>query len=315
MAVLSCRARGASGQPVFRMDMANERGAGRFFYQRVYFRNGGIRAFPLSEIRALSEAGGNINMLACKIKGSGKPVVLLHAFPLSGKMWEDELDYLSSRYRVIAPDLPGFGESSACPDRTMAGMALKVKETLDHLEIRQPVFMAGLSMGGYAALEFFRQFPAKLSGLGLFATRATADTQEAREKRFLAMESIEKFGMEPFARKAVKSQLGASSQEENPELHLRVLDWMKACPADSAIGALRGMAARTDLSYLLPKFDFPVLIIAGEEDLLAPPPEMRLMQGPIPDAQFHIVPKAGHLVNLENPSAFRSLFEAFLNEI
>ena len=192
-----------------------------------------------------------------------KPVILLvHAFPHSSKMWELNIADLSKTYRVIAPDLAGFGKSSV-REWSLPDSAEMIAKSLEERGIQGPVFVAGLSMGGYMALEFLRRFPQRCCGLGLFATRATPDTPDALEKRRLSIEAIEKFGIEPFARKAVKSQLGKTTQEKNPVLVEKVLGFMKEASSKAAINALKAMADRRDNSELLPKINFPALVIAG----------------------------------------------------
>lgn len=251
-------------------------------------------------------------MLACKTQGEGNPLVFLHAFPLSSAMWKKEIEIFSAQFKVIAPDLPGFGQS-ARPADSVAAMASEVASLLDHLQITKPVILAGLSMGGYAALEFYRQFPSRVRGLGLFATRATPDTPEAKQKRMLSIEAIEKFGIDPFARKIVKSQLGKTTQDSNPALIEQVTSMMKEAKPESAIAALRAMADRRDNTDILGQIKFPVLVVAGQEDEIAPAEEMRKMNGQIPGSEFHAVAESGHLVNLEQPAVFHGLLNSFLN--
>lgn len=251
-------------------------------------------------------------MLAYQTAGKGLPVVLLHAFPLSSSMWEIQIPVLSRQFCVIVPDLSGFGRSAGRPGVTMESMAREVEDILMGLKISEPVIMAGLSMGGYVAFEFLRHFPEKLRGLAFFATRATADTPTARENRMKSIEAMERFGLGPFAKKAVKSQLGKTTQEKNPELITHVLKLMTANKAEAAIAAQHAMAARRDSSDLLPFLKLPVLIAAGEEDLLSPPEEMRGMHEKIRGSQFHVIPQCGHLLNLEQPEAFHAIFRDFL---
>lgn len=240
-------------------------------------------------------------------------ILLLHAFPHSSKMWEANIASLSKKYRVIAPDLAGFGKSSILKEWSMPDSADMVLKALDDRGIQEPVFVAGLSMGGYMALEFFRRFPERFCGLGLFATKATPDSPEALEKRRLSIEAIGKFGIEPFARKAVKSQLGKTTQEKNPRLVEKVLGFMKESSSQAAVNAVKAIAGRRDNSEILPKMKFPSLVIAGQEDELCPPDEMKRMAALIPGSEFHVISESGHLVNLEQLETFQKIFEDFLS--
>src|SRR6185369_8836359 len=110
--------------------------------------------------------------------GSGRPVVLIHGYPFNRSLWNEQVAALSANHRVIAPDLRGFGESEASDGTaTMNRMAQDVALLLDHLEIARAT-IAGLSMGGYVALAFYKQFASRVRALILADTRAQADTDE-----------------------------------------------------------------------------------------------------------------------------------------
>ena len=112
--------------------------------------------------------------LAYSDEGPGPVVVLLHGFPLSNAMWEEQLSGIGSIYRIIAPDLRGHGESPA-PEGvyTMDEMADDVVELLDFLSISERIVLGGLSMGGYVALSLVVRYPERVRGLMLFGTRAS----------------------------------------------------------------------------------------------------------------------------------------------
>lgn len=253
-------------------------------------------------------------MLTARDEGKGPVLVLLHAFPLHSGMWEAQAEFFSKTHRVIAPDLPGFGQSSSQLEPSIPAMARDVAESLSRAGVKEPVFMAGLSMGGYVALEFLRQFPDRVKGLGLFATRATADTDEARKNRFRSIEAIERFGITPYVKKIIKSQLGKTTQETGPEIAAKAHEIMISNPQKSAVDALQAMAVRQDSTDLLEGIRFPVLILAGEEDTLAPASEMRGMHEQIFRSEFHAISGAGHLINLEQAAAFNNSLQVFLEK-
>ena len=112
--------------------------------------------------------------------GVGAPVVLVHGFPMDHTIWQSQIDALSSHYRVIAPDLRGFGDSlGELENVSMRQYADDLGEMLDALKVDEPIALAGLSMGGYIALEFFRSHRQRLKSLILCDTRAAADTPHA----------------------------------------------------------------------------------------------------------------------------------------
>ncbi len=253
-------------------------------------------------------------MLAYKSSGHGIPLVLIHAFPLNSSMWKRQINNLEQYGRVIALDLPGFGQSPSEANPSIAKMAQEVARLLSALNVKESVVIAGLSMGGYVALEFFRQFPERVRGLGLFSTRAGADTPEAREKRLKTAEEIPHDGLETYAKKVLPNLVGKTTLESNPELIREIAGMIYSNTREGVAAALLAMAQRRDSTDLLGSIKCPTLIIAGEQDTLIPFSESRMMHGQIVGSQFQVLPKAGHLINLEQPVAFQKVFEKFLTE-
>lgn len=251
-------------------------------------------------------------MLAYEEVGEGIPVVLIHAFPLSRGIWRDQISALEGVSRLIAPDLPGFGGSPRQETPSIAQMAREIATLLDHLKIKEPVVVAGLSMGGYVAFEFLRQFPKRVRGLGLFSTRAVTDTPEGREGRLKSAQKIRADGLEPFAGMILPKLLGKTTIESKPQVIQEVTRLILANDQEGVADALLAMADRRDFTDLLPTISCPTWVIAGEEDSFLPVSEAQGMQAKIPGAHLEVIEKAGHLVNLEQPVAFQQILEEFL---
>src|SRR5918995_5442608 len=104
--------------------------------------------------------------------GEGEPLVLLHAFPLNGRMFESQMRAFSGSHRVVAPDYPGFGRSPRTPAQPdVHYYAEGVRGLLDRLHLER-VILGGVSMGGYVAFECMRLFPERVTTLVLANTRA-----------------------------------------------------------------------------------------------------------------------------------------------
>lgn len=243
---------------------------------------------------------------------SGSPLVLLHPFPLSSSYWSAEKEAFGKRFPVIVPDLPGFGSAPVQAAPSMAGMAAELASRLDRQGITEPVILTGVSMGGYVAFEFLRQFPQRLAGLALISTRASADTAEARDNRLKTIQKIESGDRATFEKAVLPKLLGRTTMETNPALVARVKTDLEKASDAGIIAALRAMAGRADSTPLLAKIRCPVLVMAGTEDSFIPSAEAEAMAAVIPSAQLELVARAGHLLNLEQPDLFFEIFNSWI---
>ena len=245
-------------------------------------------------------------------EGAGIPVVFIHAFPLNQSMWDEQLAAMKNHCRVITLDLRGFGESRAtAQSSTMDEMASDVRGLMAALDIDRAV-LAGLSMGGYISLAFYRNYPEAVRGLVLADTRATKDTTEARERRLKSAEKAEREGARAIADDMIPLLLGRSTAESRPDIVERVRAMIEANPPEAIAAAQRGMAERRDSTAILAGIDFPTLIIVGAEDALTPVAEAEAMRNAIRGARMQVVEGAGHLSNLEQPDQFNSIMIGFI---
>ena len=244
-------------------------------------------------------------------QGRGAPVVLLHAFPLSGAMWAATLEALAPVARALAPDLPGFGRSPRLPRPSIAGMAAAVLAWMDQVGVAQAA-LCGLSMGGYVAFELMRQAPRRVRALGLCSTRAVADTPEQRAARLALIDRVHAQGARSILAGTVPKLLGQTTLRSNPALVEQVGGWVSQADAGGVIDALQAMADRRDAADLLPGILVPALVVAGEEDALIPVAAAQTMAQRLARATLTSIPAAGHLVNLEQPAAFHAALTQFL---
>jgi pimeloyl-ACP methyl ester carboxylesterase len=248
--------------------------------------------------------------------GAGTPLVLLHAFPLDGRMWAPQVEALAGTYEVIVPDLRGFG---AARDQVVeeAGMELLAEDVARLLDERglDRVVLGGLSMGGYVALAFARRHADRLGGLLLLDTKATADSEEARADRLRMVERLLAEGNGFLPEVMLPRLLGKTSLEERPELVKRVTALVAEQDAHAAAAAQRGMAARPDTTDVLASIDVPTLVVTGAEDALFAPEVGRELASAIPGARFLLVEEAGHLSSLERPEVVNEALLDFLAPI
>jgi 3-oxoadipate enol-lactonase len=238
--------------------------------------------------------------------GAGKPLVLLHGFPLSAEQWLPQLARVPPGWRFVAPDLRGFGGAEPGPvpgGVTMETYATDVIELMLHLEIPSAV-VVGLSMGGYVALAMARRAASRLNGLVLADTRAAADSEEGRVARDRMMAILGRDGPSGVAREMLPKLLGVTSQREQPDLTDAVRRLIESHAPAGMAAAIGAMKARPDSTQLLATLTCPITVICGAEDVITTPVESEGMQRANPSARLVIIPGAGHLSNLEHPTAF-----------
>ena len=245
--------------------------------------------------------------------GNGRPLVLIHGYPFNRSLWADQIPSLSNDHRVIAPDLRGFGESDASQEpSTMNNLAADVARLMDHLEMPRAT-IGGLSMGGYVALAFYKQFAPRVRALVLADTRAQADTEEAKQTRAQQAEKALSEGMAGIADAMLPKLLTPETVSKHPEIVKRVRDMMLKAKPEGAAAALRGMAERDDQTELLRGISVPTLILVGAEDAITPVADSEKMHHAIAGSSLVVLDHAGHVSNIERAKQFNDALLHFLS--
>jgi pimeloyl-ACP methyl ester carboxylesterase len=253
----------------------------------------------------------NINGIRVRYEdvGSGPVLLLIHAFPLTGAMWRPQVEALQGQFRLIVPDLRGFGGSDAPPGPyTMDQQADDLAALLDQLGVAQAT-LCGLSMGGYIAMAFMRRHAARARALILADTKAGADGDEARAGREVNARLAEEQGVVAIADKMISGLVApGAGQQVRDALRAMIL----ANTPEGIAGALRGMALRRDSSESLRAVSVPTLVIVGAEDALTPPIEASAINMAVAGSYVAMMPGAGHMSSLEAPEAFTTALRVFL---
>ena len=236
---------------------------------------------------------------------SKSAVLFIHGFPLDHSMWRHQLAALS-RWRCVAPDLRSTGT-----EFSMEAYARDLIQLLDELQIERAV-MCGLSMGGYIIFELLRRFPERVQAAVLCNTKAGADTPDARRGRDALAVRVEQQGTGVLVAELVPKMLAGATRERQPAVVREVTEMVERQSVAGVVGALRALRERPDSMPLLATIRMPVLVIAGDDDQITPAAGMREMAQAIPDAEFVLIPEAGHLTPLEQPVAVNLALERFL---
>jgi len=250
--------------------------------------------------------------LASREVGSGQPLVLLHAFPLSSAMWLAQREGLSATCRVVTPDLRGFGGSALGDDEpSLDASADDVAALLDRLDLDR-VVLGGMSMGGYVAMAFLRRYADRVSGLVLADTKASEDTPAVRETRERIARQVQEDGSTVLADEVLPTLLGATTTASRPLVSGRVRGLVQAAPPAAVAWAERAMAARPASYDVLAQVDVPALVLVGAEDALSPVADAQAMVDALPQGRLAVLPDAGHLSAVETPETFNDALAAFL---
>lgn len=239
-------------------------------------------------------------------QGSGEVLMLLHGFPENHELWQPVLPSLSEKYTIIAPDLPGNGNSTLDHESiTIEAMAEAVIAIVKAEKIENMV-LAGHSMGGYISLAFAEKYPSYLKGLSLIHSTATADDEEKRTKRQKSVALIRKGGKEAFIREMVPNLFAERFRKENKDVIARQTERGMLLAEISMIAFYNAMMNRPDRTVILRNANYPVQMIIGKEEKLAPM-DVLLGQAAMADVNFvSVYENSLHMSMIEQPDRLAS---------
>ncbi|MEQ0564263.1 alpha/beta fold hydrolase [Amycolatopsis sp. NEAU-NG30] len=245
---------------------------------------------------------------------SGRPVLLVHGHPFDRSMWRPQAERLArDGYRVVTPDLRGYGESKTQDTKTTLDVfADDLVALADTLQLGNFV-LGGLSMGGQIVMQLVAAHPDRVTTLVLADTFAGLDTPEAKQARYDTADRITAEGMAQYAEELLPKMISKQTRAERPDVEAHVRRMMRDAPADGAAAALRGRAERPDYTGGLRHIGVPTLVVVGSEDEFTPVAEAELLHREIPGSTLVVIDGAGHLPNLERETEFDEALSTFLN--
>lgn len=257
----------------------------------------------------------NINgIIVYDYEGIGDTLIFIHAFPLSSRMWDKQVEYFKDKYRVITYDIRGLGKSKQSSNQfTLEEYSNDLINICDEMKLEK-INACGLSMGGYIILRTLEKQPQIFSGVILADTRAERDTDEGIISRSNAIIDIKNGKLDYVLNEYLKKLLSETNFNK-PEIRHYIFNLMKTNSAEGIIGAMLAIATRTTTLNSLIKINIPALILVGEYDELTPLNFAENMKKALRYAELDIIPKAGHLSNIENPEYFNRTIENFLENI
>ncbi|MFE0103255.1 alpha/beta fold hydrolase [Streptomyces sp. NPDC059009] len=245
---------------------------------------------------------------------AGVPVVLVHGHPFDRTLWAPQAEVLAAAgYRVIVPDLRGYGESEVVRGKVLLGdFADDIAGLLDRLGLDR-VVIGGVSMGGQITMEFQHRHPERVRGLVLCDTSPVAETEEGRAFRNGLADRLLAEGMGGYADEVIDKMIAPRNVVALPDVAAHVLGMMRGTDPEGAAAALRGRAERRDHRDTLAGVRVPTLIVVGADDVYTPVADAEAMRELIPHAVLVVVEGAGHLPNLERAERVSAELVGFLD--
>lgn len=248
-----------------------------------------------------------------RVSGNGRPVMLVHGFGETGEVWNGQVAYLKSKYRLIVPDLPGSGRSALTGDMSMDGLAEALLAVLKNEGLDDSYTIIGHSMGGYVMLAFAERLAPQMRAFGLFHSTAFSDSEEKKATRRKGIEFIRENGPFEFLKTSTPNLFSPMTKSENPALIEDFISSLNNFTGEALVSYYESMIKRPDRTDVLKNTKCPVLFVMGEHDAAVPMAD-GLKQCHLPGKSYiHVLHQSGHMGMLEEVKKTNSLLEAFLD--
>jgi len=255
-----------------------------------------------------------INNITVFDSDNGKePLIFVHAFPLTSKMWDLQVKEFSSDYRVITYDVRGLGESQQVNNQfMMENYADDLICIIEELKTGA-VNAVGLSMGGYIIQRALLKRTDLFKSLVLSDTRLDSDSNEGLVLRAAAINKILNGKRKEFIDGFIVNLVNKENFK-NTELVANISSIVSLSSDEGIAGALLALATRTDNSNAFNDFTLPVLALVGKDDVLTPLVCAQSIKDSFKNSELAIIENSGHLSNLENPDSFNRYIRNFLQK-
>jgi pimeloyl-ACP methyl ester carboxylesterase len=256
--------------------------------------------------------------LEFRAAGKGRPVILLHGFPVDGRLFESQMsaaDVGRIPAQLICVDMPGFGQTplpAPAPDvMTVGELAESVAALIVAQGWEKPV-VGGVAIGGYVAIELAARHPELVGALVLMGPKPAPDSPKMAPQREETAQLALTHGSAVVADELHAKPLGPQADGAvKAQMHRMIAD---ADPR--AIAALvRGIAQRPDPAPALPSLEMHALVIAGEVDPFSPLDDVKRAAELMPNAELVVLKGIGHMAPVEAPTAVSRAIADFVEKL
>ena len=247
-------------------------------------------------------------------KAGMPPVVFIHGFCESSSIWKSLSEELSDEFRIICPDLPGFGQSPLpAGDFSLEEIGDRIVSWIQGLNIKQCIVI-GHSLGGYIALEILRKHYGFVKAIGLFNSAAFEDHIEKKENRNKLIEFIQRYGVEPFLKTFVPSLFYPKTAEKHKKTIAQISAEGLLIKTESVMKYAAAMRDRQDSVDLLKLYHDKILLIAGEFDQNVPLEKSKIMMEILDEGNTHIIPESAHMSLFEQSKLCYNAIRPFVRK-
>jgi pimeloyl-ACP methyl ester carboxylesterase len=239
------------------------------------------------------------------VAGHGQPLILIHGYPLNGNMFMYQRKGLSNHFKVITPDLPGFGKSEAKSHHaTLKAYARDMFDMMDKLGIKKAI-IGGHSMGGMTVIEMYKMHPNRFKGMILMDT-AAVNAPIPRKKLWMVYAELGKKKNKGKVAKTLKKLLTPDMLSDHTRANHKnkVHEYQKMLTEASLKGVIGGgeaLADRPNNRDVLGKIKVPTLIFVGSEDTITPKEFEKHMHHHIRNSKLVVLDGASHASIFEKP--------------
>lgn len=251
-----------------------------------------------------------------EVQGRGFPVVLLHGYLESLRIWDGFTEALAGRLQVITLDLPGHGMSEVLGDtHPMEELAGAVRKVISTVVPGERILLVGHSLGGYVTLAFAEKYPEMLAGFSLFHSHPLPDTEEVRKNREREIGLVEAGKKELIYQVNVPRAFAEENVNRYRDEVIRATEIAKSTPDEGIIAMLRGMMLRPDRKMLLENASLPVLWILGKGDRYISYERITRMVHPSGNVRTVVLERSGHMGFIEEREKSLKILTGFADMI
>ena len=243
-------------------------------------------------------------------EGKGFPLVLVHGFLGSSKMWGPQIDFFKKNFRVITPDLPGFGKSTHIKSHdSILSLANLILDCLKDKQINK-FYLLGHSMGGMIVQEMAKIYGDKISKLICYSTGPIGEMPDRFETMDESRNNLKKIGLESTARNIAKTWFILSEKAKYFDLCIQAGKETSVDAADNALIAMKKYNGTNNLKLIKNE----TLIIWGDGDKSYNYKQIQTLKGNISNSSLVIFKECAHNIHLEKIEEFNKTVQNFLNK-